>query len=540
MENELNYFKNGKEHLLSRREFLRCSTVAMGVLFLSPDIEKSGVEDNTFAEVAQSYIADTHKDATLISEYIRMEKGSSPSNICGPLATSILLGWKLKGDGTISSALGEESSKSRMEGVVPREMWLGSPSNDLNRFKLAFPESAYESYRIKENIYFADFNNIPGANTLKPGDFLYLDGGSFTHYIAISRRDSSGRLYSVSNVHGEKIDEFKIQELMVWDPNIKDGFLREWAKGVGPQRARTGLKGFYLWRRKEDAEPLVEDKAAKELRDTLINKMRNQKQGDWNIYINEIGKGEIFEWRDGIPYHSASTIKVPLAVLALRIINVGYKDEIAKDGLEATLKKRGFEGRTFNQLLSAMLVNSEEVATDNIVKFIRRFVALEDGIKGLGMDNTSYKPRRTTQRDLFRCWKSLFTGKYLDKENTSYLLKKMAEYTENDDMMIGELKKQFPNAKQWNKRGIIADDILTVQDSGITLIPTADGNRYLYIGIAGSGNNNRPIKYEEVREFISSIMDDISKYIKDSKQNRSNLKCINSFSPSPSCSFYIK
>jgi hypothetical protein len=505
-----------KEGDITRREFLQGSAVGFGALAFGTKMERLDRSDDTFAKAAQSYIADSHEQATKISEYIKQEKGSSPSNICGPLATSILLGWKLNEEGTVSNISKNINNSSRMEGITPREMWLGTPESDPSRFLMAFPSNQYDAYHVRESIGSVDFDNIPGVKTLKVGDFLYLDGGSFTHYLAISRRDSEGRLYSVSNVHGEKLDEFKIQEVMLWDPNTKNGFLRDWAKGVGPERARTGLKGFYLWRRKEDAEYIAESEPAQKLRDTLLNKMREQKGGDWNVYINEIGKGELFEWRNGIPYHSASTIKVPLSILALDVIKERYKDEISRDGLEATLKNRGYEGRTFNQLLSAMLVNSEELATENLASFTKSGMSLSEGFRELGLQSTTYEPRRSTQKDMFKCWKTLFMGKYLDIDSTRYILGKLAEYTGNDDTLIGEVRKEFPNARQWNKRGTITDEITTVQDTGIIQIPTVEGGRYIYIGIAGTSKTNKRIKYEEMRVFISSIMEDITKYIKES------------------------
>ena len=493
----------------------------LGALAMPKEIfESVDKTDDSFKDVAQSYIADTPQEADRIAQIIRRDKSASASNVCGPLATSILMGWKLNEDSTISNISDNSTINSRMEGVTPREMWLGSPENDPNRYEVAFPSSQYDAFRIKDSVGNLDFNNIPNVGELKPGDFLYLDGGSFTHYIAVSRRDSMGRLYTVSNVQGEKPGEFLIKELMLWDPVEKDGFFRNWAKGVGPERARTGLKGFYLWRRKEEAEYIAGDPITKKYRDVLLNEMLEQKEGSWNISMYEIGKGQIFEWRDGIPYHAASTIKMPLAIVTLQNILSSYSKEIERDGLEKVLKTYGREDRTFDQLFTAMLVHSEEPATETLARFTKSKQNMKEWFKPLGMETASYEPRRIKQRELFNCWMNLFKGKLLEKEPMKYLLNKLEEYTPNDDNLIGSIRKEFSNARQWNKRGTITDEILTVQDSGILEIPSGNDKRYFYIGISGASKGN--ISYEEMVSFISSITSTMSEYIKESnfRKNR--------------------
>ncbi len=508
------------EYKITRRDFLRTAMVGVGAMLLKPQIrvaaEALDQTDNSFDKAAKSYIANTHEKATIVAQNIMMNKGASPSNMCGPLATSILMGWKLNPDGTISNISDNSTNLTRMEGIIPEDMWLGRPDDGSKRYDIAFPESKYNRYCIKESIGSLDFNNIPDVGELKPGDFLFLDGGSFTHYIAISRKDKEGRLYCVSNVHTDKKNEFEIKELMLWDPTIKDGFFRKWATGVGTEHAKTGIAGFYLWRRKESTEQIVENSVTQKYRNAFLNEMRNQKKGVWNIYINEIGKGEIFEWRDGVPYHCASTIKVPISILVMQSIKQEYGEEIATQGLDSVLKTRGIDGRSFDQLISAMLVNSEEEATESLANYSKKKADVQEGFKQLGMENTTYEPRRSTQKDLFECWRALFTNKVVDNDAKEYIIKKLGEYTENDDTLIGEVRKRFPGARQWNKRGTITSGMCTVQDTGIIEIPTSNGRRYFYIGVAGNSTQNKEISYEDSVAFITSLMVKLSDYIQES------------------------
>jgi len=307
---------------------------------------------------------------------------------------------------------------------------------------------------------------------------------------------------------------------MLWDPVKKNGFFRNLATGVGVENAKTGTSGFYLWRRKENADNLEENPIAQKYRDVFINEMRKQKKGEWNIYINEIGKGEIFEWKDGIPYHAASTIKVPLSLLALEAIKKEYKEEILSKGFESVLKSRGVNGRTFDQLIRAMLVESEESATDSLANFANAHINFKDEFLALGMKNTTYEPRRTTQEDLYECWKNILLNKTIDSDSRKIVFQRLQEYTENDDMFIGGIRKKHPNARQWNKRGTITSGMCTVQDTGVVEIPTPIGSRYFYIGIAGTSKTGKEISYEEMVIFINSLVSKLSDYVSESSKVR--------------------
>lgn len=517
--------KETSEKQISRRDFLEIgSKLAISAILPIPKgligREVLDQKDNRFDEVAKSYVANTYEEAISVSQHIH---GRLPSNMSGPLATSILMGWKLNIDGTISNISNDVMDNTRMSGITPEDMYPNGVNDNSKMYEYAFPKDEYDSFYIKESIGTIDFNKIPEIKELKPGDFLFLDGGSFTHHIAISRKDSEGRLFCVSNIRGEKEDEFLIQEVMLWDPIRKNGFFRDLANGVGVETEKTGTSGFYLWRRKEKTEPLLEGSIAQKYRDLFINELLDQKKGEWNIYINEIGKGELFEWKDGIPYHAASTIKVPLSLLSLKAIRKEYEKEILNKGFESVLETRGVDGRTFNQLIRSMLVESEESATESLANFAKEHINFKDEFIALGMENTSYEPRRTTQKDLFECWKNIFFDKTIDFDSRKILLQRLQEYTENDDMYIGEIRKKHPNARQWNKRGTITSGMCTVQDTGFVEIPTPTGPRYFYIGIAGTSKTGKEISYEDAVIFINSLVSKISDYVSESSTTR-NLK----------------
>jgi len=498
---------------ISRRDFLKLSGTALGAFLLPSNIRDfftSFEIESDLSEAAKSYIAKTPQEATRVSEALR-GKGSSPSNICGPLSVAIMLDWRLQND--LSVNVGDSPELS---GISPKDMWLASPGGESTNpklFEYAFPSDKYDAFRVTENIGRVDFNNLEDIGKLKPGDFMYLSGGSFTHFITISRQDKQGRLYATSNIHTSKINEFIIDEVMLWDPNTKTGFFRDWASGVGAERARTGIDGFYLWRKKEKGDNMAKDMIVEKYRNWFVNRLREQKKGIWNVHIQELGGKELFEWRDGMGYHPASTIKTPIALAVMKNINEQYVNEIRERGLEAVLNERGFEGRTFKQLFNAMLVNSEEEATEHCVNFVNNRKKIDENFKEMNLLDTTYLPRRSSQRDLYKAWEEIFLGNSLTKESKGFLIGLLGQYTKNDDTLLGTLKNNFQDIDVWNKRGaVVTGGLYTIQDTGIVRI----GNRYFYLGFAGTSVKSAEATDTELGVFIEEMCSAFASYVKES------------------------
>jgi len=489
--------------------------------------ERNIVESNTLALVASTYVTDDPQKAVEISQIIRGDVMADSSNICGPLATSILLGWGLNEDGIIEQSL-EGLESVRLTGVEPNDMWLGTPETTPERFEAAFPDSEYNSWHITESIGLLDFNNIEGIGELEVGDFLYLDGGSFTHYLAITKKDEQGQIYSVTNYINDN-GEFVIGEVMLWAPETGTGFFRDLAIGIGPERAYTGRSGFYLWRRRDVADNILTDSQWEAYRNWFVDTLRNKSEGDWNIEIYELNNGEMFEWRSGMSYHSASTIKVSLSVVAMQSLEDKYPDQ----DLVEIINSKGYEGRTFAQLFEAMLVNSEELATEQLADFVSEtFGSVNLKISDLGLEQTTYYPRRTNQRDMLNLWEDLYTGELLSEVGTDIILSYLEQYTSNDDTLLGSIREFFPegSVKIYNKRGVITDGILTVQDTGIVVIDTPQGKRVFYFGIAGESSLENGVPYEQMVDFIDLLVSKLGQYISGSTKSSFDKQKLKSYS----------
>ncbi len=180
------------------------------------------------------YVSIDYYKVKAIGEAINGTGYGHPSNICGPLAIAILQ------DATIVS-----------NKIIPYNFWLLNPDIDADRltFKVAFPESRFESWRDKSALNKIDWASFP----LRAGDFLYLYSGSrgnFEHMLAVTRVDESGRAYTVTN---HKTDEngFIITEELLYDPNNPGlGLFYQWTEREKALLGSTGFEGFQLWRLK--------------------------------------------------------------------------------------------------------------------------------------------------------------------------------------------------------------------------------------------------------------------------------------------------
>ena len=503
---------------ISRKDFLKIAAPTVASLFIPPrflefnnklNISEGNVND--LAESAKSFIARSPEDAFTICKTLKGDR-CYPSNIDGPLSIAILLDWRLTSSGDVSVG-----HKAVLTGISPEDMFQANPegSNDDKRlFQSTFPPQKFDSYRVLESVGILDFDHIPEIGKLIPGDCLYLKGDTSNQLIAISRIDQAGCLYTTTNILISKPEKYIIDEVMLWDPSTKSGYFRTWASGGGNYGAKTGNKGFYFWRKKIKNEKLVNDPISNKYRDIFVNKLMEQKKGEWNILIQEIGKGELFEWRDGIAYHPASTIKVPIAISVMHCIKELYAQDIKKTGLLPLIGDRGVENRTFKQLLVAMLVNSEEDATESCVTFVNTVKPIDCFFKDFFMYETTYLPRRSSQRDLLSCWENLFLGKLLDKESTIFLLNLLEQYTKNDDTLLGVIRNEIPGIRQWNKRGaVLTSDLFTLQDTGVLKI----FNRFFYLGFSGVSAPTRQATLEDMSLFIRELCKIFVLYVKESE-----------------------
>lgn len=215
---------------------------------------------------------------------------------------------------------------------------------------------------------------------------------------------------------------------------------------------------------------------------------------DWYILIQDAESGEVlFERNADTTFPPASMIKIPTALAVLSILE-------DQGRTLPELKTNGINGRNFDSLLEAMVVRSEESATDALEYFARGENQLRKKLDGWGLINTKYDPRTSTASELLTSLEILYTGKVLSQENTNYLLDLMGMKTENDQILLGKLTNKLPGCEFLNKRGTMLNPTI-VSDMGILKC----GEQNWYLVVAGTPAADSTATFEDIQASIEAF-----------------------------------
>jgi hypothetical protein len=353
------------------------------------------------------------------------------------------------------------------------QLWLASPLPETNEtiFKEAFPVERYEWKRDFTPMTEIDY----AVDPMLPGDFIYTFGGNYKHMFTVSRVDEEGRAYTVHNIAQGYADNdpddtsFVIEETLLYDPALPDiGIIYEWANDDNWKLGLTGTEGYLRIRPIFPIEdPSIEQqKLAAQLDDVI-----STAGGKWNILIETLAGETIYARRPDERIHTASTIKVAIGMLTLKFL-----EEFSEGPLEEQLQHEPIytiieNDRSYEQLLRAMLVFSDEYATDILYDNIHRSPMNQTALlETWGLTNTFLTQRQSTARDMNILLRSLYAGPSLGESARQYLLNLLGEYSENDDLRLGLMNKLGEEKLlPYNKNGSLIDPLLIVADSGIII-----------------------------------------------------------------------
>jgi beta-lactamase class A len=435
------------------------TVLAAGTQPENPNLPVSVLSDDQLKlldDAAKRYVSDTPEKADATVREMNYATGADASLSCGPLAFAIL-----QDAGLISPYFNL------------REFWLASPLSDKNEalFHEVFPSDRYEWVRDTTPLAQMDFT----ANPLLPGDFLYVLGGNYHHMFVVTRVDADGRAYSVQNIasgylNGDPEDtSFVIVETLLYDPNRPgEGVVYQWANPVNWKLGLTGLDGYFLFR---PAVPIAPADPRKAELAAAIDAVISATGGTWYLQFETLGGEVLYSRRPQHTMHPASVIKVAIAVGTMQLLESQLEPG-------QTLNQRLTLGPMFNetknsrsyeQLLTAMLVNSEEEAANILFENLNGSqMKVEPMLESWGLTHTMLEPRQSTVADMTTLFRRLYQGELLSDEATDYLLTLMATYTPNDDLRLGQVKTVLgEEVKIYDKRGSLLGSRLTVADAAI-------------------------------------------------------------------------
>jgi beta-lactamase class A len=220
--------------------------------------------------------------------------------------------------------------------------------------------------------------------------------------------------------------------------------------------------------------------------------------GRWHIVIQEV-EGETFysllpEQRINI----ASIIKVPLALLFFAAME---EKGVSEYQLTEHIQSTGTGGRTFDQLLHAMLVKSEEDATETIINYIDDYLNVPAQLREWQLESIDLEARRYTAAGVASLFERLYQGDFVSPTAQRIILDYLSEYTPNDDSRIGTLRAVIPESYQiYNKRGSLLTPYV-VADSA--LIENPEGSDYVITIFAY--NSEPKTTYEILDQAVGEI-----------------------------------
>ncbi|HMN61940.1 MAG TPA: serine hydrolase, partial [Anaerolinea sp.] len=202
--------------------------------------------------------------------------------------------------------------------------------------------------------------------------------------------------------------------------------------------------------------------------EAALNRVLNR-GGRWQVLVKPVGGEPVFSRDAGQVIHPASVIKVPLGMLVMKELMTHSED------LDAALAGAPPQaGRTYTQLLRAMLVLSEETATDILEKDLLTRMGeakIRETLKEWGAPNTTLEPRRSTALEIAALWQGLYTRRMLGDQASAILLDYLAEKTDGDAVRLWRLASVLPEGSViYNKRGSLTSPMI-VADSGIIVLP---------------------------------------------------------------------
>lgn len=222
--------------------------------------------------------------------------------------------------------------------------------------------------------------------------------------------------------------------------------------------------------------------------------LRSGPPGDWGVYIENLDTDEVISLRADEKFHPASTIK-----LAIGLAFFAWHEQHPEIPLSG-----GPEGadRSFDQLLRAMLVTSEEEATEVLSDFLytRPGFRLQQQIYDWGAVHTTLEPRRSTPADLALLLRRLVRGELLSPESTANLLEILRTPSRGDDERIGAGLPEAARASLAHKTGTVFQDGWgVVADIGVVESPAGP------LVMVVLGNHIEWVDYERAMVQIARV-----------------------------------
>lgn len=215
--------------------------------------------------------------------------------------------------------------------------------------------------------------------------------------------------------------------------------------------------------------------------------------GAWGVYIKNLKTDEILSIAGDSSFHPASTIKFPIAVGIYAWLDA-HPNVTYDNGPQP--------GRNYQQLLTSMLVQSEELATSTLLNHLNRSARFRmlNLLRAWGLERTFVEPRQSTPQELGQLLEMVVEGELLSAPRREHLLQLMRLPSRGDDQRLGGALPQCASTWLAHKPG-------TTFESGLDVVADAG---YLQVGelalvMVVIGNDVAWIDYQAAEQVIGDI-----------------------------------
>jgi len=249
---------------------------------------------------------------------------------------------------------------------------------------------------------------------------------------------------------------------MLYDPaQPGKGLFYDWTNHENWKLGLTGFDGFDLWRLKSTPQ----DPSEQEMKlASQLEPVFTAAGGEWNVVFKEASGPIYYERLSFTQVHPASTMKIPLAMIYFKTLEtMGVGD------LQKYINSHALNQIAVSELLSSMLVTSDEDATSTLLEWTVAHINYLNVLSGWGITHTLLSPRRSTANDMAAILEGLYSGTMASPQARTIILDLLAEFTPNDETRLsGELGRLMDgDGKIFNKRGTITNEILVLGEAAI-------------------------------------------------------------------------
>jgi hypothetical protein len=225
--------------------------------------------------------------------------------------------------------------------------------------------------------------------------------------------------------------------------------------------------------------------------------------GEWHVAVKKLDGEMVYERQAGVTEDVGSMIKIPVAMLFFKSLEIqgvkpaDYSKYLSEEG----------PGRTYEQLLRAMIIRSEFEATKALLKSARENgLNVDNVLSQWGLKNTHLDSGKSSVNDLVFLYQGLYSGSLINPTAREYILNLMEEGTSNKYTRLGVLQKTNPASLGfYNRRGSTQDSVVAIGDSALVSVPVVDGEDAYILVILGDFSHDLPTTDQELIRAIEEM-----------------------------------